>query len=36
MDSVKLAIVVVDSCMMPRDLIDRAKELAQAEDRDTH
>jgi hypothetical protein len=28
-DSLKLAIVVVDSCMMPRDLIDRAKELAR-------
>lgn len=26
----KLAIVVVDSCMMPRELIDRAKELARA------
>ncbi len=26
--AVKLAIVVVDSCMMPRDLIDRAKEIA--------
>jgi len=25
----KLAIVVVDSCMMPRELIDRAKELAR-------
>src|SRR4051794_31537033 len=24
----RLAIVVVDSCMMPRDLLDRAKELA--------
>jgi Concanavalin A-like lectin/glucanases superfamily len=27
--SIRLAIVVVDSCMMPRDLIDRAKELAR-------
>ncbi|MBL8178268.1 MAG: hypothetical protein JNK48_26570 [Bryobacterales bacterium] len=26
----KLAIVVVDSCMMPRELIDKAKELASA------
>ncbi len=26
--TVKLAIVVVDSCMMPRELLDRAKELA--------
>ncbi len=26
----KLALVVVDSCMLPRDLIDRAKELAAA------
>jgi hypothetical protein len=26
----KVAIVVVDSCMMPRDLLDRAKELASA------
>lgn len=26
--SVRLAIVVVDSCMMPRELIDRAKEMA--------
>ncbi|MDR3637483.1 MAG: neutral/alkaline non-lysosomal ceramidase N-terminal domain-containing protein, partial [Isosphaeraceae bacterium] len=25
----RLAIVVVDSCMMPRDLIDRAKSLAR-------
>ncbi len=28
--STRLAIVVVDSCMMPRDLLDRAKELAHA------
>jgi Concanavalin A-like lectin/glucanases superfamily/Neutral/alkaline non-lysosomal ceramidase, N-terminal len=28
-DSLRLAIVVVDSCMIPRDLIDRAKELAR-------
>ncbi len=28
--AVKVAVVVVDSCMMPRDLIDRAKEMAQA------
>ena len=27
--SIRLAFVVVDSCMMPRDLIDRAKELAR-------
>ena len=27
--SLRLAIVVVDSCMMPRELIDRAKELAR-------
>ncbi len=27
--SVRLAIVVVDSCMMPRELLDRAKELAR-------
>jgi hypothetical protein len=27
--STRLAIVVVDSCMMPRELIDRAKDLAQ-------
>src|ERR1700677_4127990 len=26
--STRLAIVVVDSCMMPRELLDRAKELA--------
>ena len=29
----RLAIVVVDTCMMPRELIDRAKSLAQGEDR---
>ncbi len=27
--SIRLAIVVVDSCMMPRELLDRAKELAR-------
>src|SRR5262249_22770353 len=27
--SARIAIVVVDSCMMPRELIDKAKELAQ-------
>ncbi len=27
--SIRLAIVVVDTCMMPRELIDRAKELAR-------
>ena len=27
--STRLAIVVVDTCMMPRELIDRAKELAR-------
>jgi hypothetical protein len=27
--STRLAIVVVDSCMMPRELLDRAKELAR-------
>jgi hypothetical protein len=27
--STRLAIVVVDSCMMPRDLLDRAKEMAR-------
>ena len=32
----RLAIVVVDSCMMPRELLDRAKALAQREDRDPH
>ena len=31
----RLAIVVVDTCMMPRELIDRAKSLAQGKDRDT-
>ena len=28
--TVRLAMVVVDSCMVPRDLLDRAKEMAQA------
>ena len=28
--SIRLAIVVVDSCMMPRELLDQAKELARA------
>src|SRR6516164_3845278 len=26
----RLAVVVVDSCMMPRDLLDRAKEIARS------
>ena len=26
---IRLAIVVVDSCMMPRELLDHAKELAR-------
>ena len=29
----RLAIVVVDSCMMPRELLDRAKELAKKSNR---
>jgi hypothetical protein len=28
--SVQVALVIVDSCMMPRDLLDRAKEMARA------
>ena len=32
----RLAIVVVDSCMMPRDLLDRAKELARQNGRHPH
>ena len=34
--STRLAIVVVDSCMMPRDLLDRAKTLAHDENRHPH
>ena len=31
--AVRVAVVVVDSCMMPRDLLDQAKEMAQARTR---
>ena len=32
----RLAIVVVDSCMMPRDLLDRAKAMARETNRHPH